>query len=353
MQKALKRILSILVCFVLITGTLCGCDKKIYITTGLEDNQIFKLSGKPLNLSEMLLVLMTEKNRYEVDLGGGIWSNYGATDGSSLEDEIKSKVKAQVAELKTIELLAEKEKIVLSDTEKEMLKEASKEFYGTLLPEEIESLSVTEADVLNLYTSFFMADKVYEKLTEDVDVEISDEEARVIQFKYIMLTTFTTNENGEIVSMTEAEKAAQYEKVSEALNLLQGGSDFDTVANSYSESNVTDGNMSRTTAKEGIEKVAFSLKSGEISGILETEDGYYIILCVNDYLESETEKNKEALREAYKKEAYDNIYLPFEAEQTFEFNNKIWDGIKFENYSVVKTTLLYDIYNKWVTPTEE
>lgn len=344
----IKRIIAVIMCLIVCAGTFCGCDRKVYITTGLKDDEIFKLSGEPCRLSEMLLVLMTEKNRYEADLGSEIWSYKGAEEGSNLEDEIKSKVKNQLATLKTIELLAEKEKIVLSDSEKERLNAAAAEYFNSLSQETVELLDVSEDDILSLYISFYMSDKVYEKLTSDVDVEISDEEARVIQFGYIMFSTGTTNAAGEKVAMTEQERQAAYTKANEAMELLNSGSDFSTIANQYSDSQYTGGYLSRGEIHEKLEEAVFELKSGEISKIIETEDGYYIMQCVSDYIETRTAENKLRMIEEHKRQVYANVYEPFEAAQTFEFNDDVWDDIHLQTYSQVDTTELYEVYNRHI-----
>lgn len=344
----IKRIIAAIMCLILCAGTFCGCDRKVYITTGLKDDEIFKLSGNPCRLSEMLLVLMTEKNRYEADLGSEIWSYEGMEAGSNLEDEIKAKVKKQLATLKTIELLAEEKKVVLSDNEKESLKAAASEYFNSLSKENAELLGVTEEDVLSLYTSFFVADKLYEKLTYDVNVEVSDEEARVIQFNYIMFSTSTLNEAGEKLSMTAQEKQVVYAKANEVMELLNGGSDFSTIAAQYSDSQSSGGYLSRGEIHKNLEDAVFELKSGEISSIIETEGGYYIMQCVSDYIETRTAENKLDMMEEYKRQVYAGVYEPFEAEQTFEFNDDVWDAIHLQEYSQVTTMDLYEVYNRHI-----
>ena len=76
-------------------------------------------------------------------------------------------------------------------------------------------------------------------------------------------------------------------------------------------------------------------------------------MCVSDYLESQTVDNKVKMQEEYKREAYSQVYKPFQAEQTFEFNNKVWDNIHLQDYIEVNTLSLYDVYNKWTAPTGE
>ena len=64
-------------------------------------------------------------------------------------------------------------------------------------------------------------------------------------------------------------------------------------------------------------------------------------------MEAETLVNKEKIVEEYKKEQYLKIYKPFEAKQTFEFNDKFWDKVELAKYKEVKTKSLYEVYNNY------
>lgn len=309
---------------------LCGCNKKVYITTGLKSDEIFKLSGNPCSTGQIMLILMAEKNRYEADFGSDIWQYKSDSLKSNLQEELKEKVKTQLVHLKTIELLGKENKILLSDDEKELIKKAAHEYYSGLTDKEKELLKVTEEDVQNLYTSFNIADKLYYKLTKDIKLEVSDEEARVIKCKYIYIDISKGKEKANTVH-----------------EMLTAGNDFNAVAKQYSSSEEVDVQLSRNIVYSEFMEEVFSLTQGQISNVLENENGYYIFLCVSDYLESETLDNKEKIINDYKKEQYQKIYKPFEAKQTFEFNDKFWEKIEISKYKEVKTINLYEVYNEY------
>lgn len=330
----LKKIYALILIFSIVLCLFCGCDRKVYITTGLKDNEIFKLSSNPCNVGEIMLILMAEKNRYESDFGVDIWQYKSDDLNQGLDEEIKDKVKQQLIKVKTIELFAKKHKVVLSDEEKALLKEAAKTYYSTLTKEEKDILKVKESDVLSLYTSFYMADMVYYKLTKDIDIEVSDEEARVVKCKYIFIDS-------------REDKNTSYEKALTVQALLSAGNDFNMVAKEHSDSAEINAELSRKTIYAQFEETIFSMTQGQISPILENEDGYYIFLCVSDYMESETMANKIKIADDYKKSEYEKKYNPFEADQTLEFNDKVWDKVKIEEYSEVTTDNLYKVYNEY------
>jgi parvulin-like peptidyl-prolyl isomerase len=64
---------------------------------------------------------------------------------------------------------------------------------------------------------------------------------------------------------------------------LAGGAEFDRLAQMYSEDSTSDsggdwGWVERKTLNEDLTKVAFSLKPGEISTVIQLENGYYILM---------------------------------------------------------------------------
>lgn len=330
----LRKIFAIILSLILVSSVFCGCDRKVYITTGLKNNEIFKLSGNPCSIGQIMLILMAEKNRYEADFGADIWQYENDNLDVNLEKEVKEKAKKQLAKLKTVELLADDYKIVLEDEEKELLKEAANEYYSSLTEKEVELLKVKEDDVLKLYTSFYIADLVYDKLTKDVNLEVSDEEARVVKCKYIF------------IDASDDLEAARSE-ANEVYELLVAGNDFNSVAKQYSDSEEIDALFSRNTVDANFEEEIFSLVQGQTSKVVENEDGCYIFICVSDYLEAETLANKDKIIAEYKKSEYEKIYIPFESEQTFEFNTKVWEKVKLNKYSDVTTSSLYEVYNKY------
>ena len=343
----MKRLLLVLITVVVMCMTaFTGCSEDIYITTGLKESEIFKISGKECRLAEMLLVLMTEKSRYEMELGDGIWNSSAQNLQMTLEDEIKHKVKNELIELKLIDNFADKQEVVVTSDEKDKIKLAANEFMLSLTAEQKKLLGVEAKDVEGLYTSFLKAEKVYRELTEDIDIEISDEEARVIEVNYIFIATCRLDEDNKKIQFVGAEREEAMSKMEQVKELLAQGNDFVTVAQHHSDSNVYNRKFARGEMVDDFERAAYNLKVGEISEPVATDDGYYFIYCVSDYLKDETNIKKVEMENAIRKSAYEEIYNPYKTEQTLEFNDKVWEKIELSEYSAVYTTDLYSIYNK-------
>ena len=52
------------------------------------------------------------------------------------------------------------------------------------------------------------------------------------------------------------------------------------------------------------EKAAYNLKTGEVSSVISTEKGYYLIKCISDYMADESATNKADLLEQEKRKSY-------------------------------------------------
>ncbi len=82
---------------------------------------------------------------------------------------------------------------------------------------------------------------------------------------------------------TEEDNAARKKKMSEILAKLNAGEDFGKLAEQYSEgSNNKEkqgdwGWVDRDTLRKELSDAAFALKAGQHSGVLETDDGYYLL----------------------------------------------------------------------------
>ena len=178
-----------------------------------------------------------------------------------------------------------------------------------------------------MYEEYFLSNKVVSELTKDMNLEISDSEAKVITIDQIVLSDGNTAQD-------------VLEQVKE------DGADFEAIAREYSESNEIRKQLGRGEAKKAVEDAAFSLTAGEISPVVEDNGTFYIFRCVSDYDEDATQARKDNLYQQRKKDAFGQIYNQFKAENPVTFSNDIWDGIKFSIDDKTTTTNFFDLYRK-------
>lgn len=343
-KQTAKRLFSIIMVCAMIF--LCACGKggtKIVLTTGFSKDEVFRIEDMSCTVPEIMVYLTNTQNQYEEVYGQEIWQ--AGLDGVTLEENVKETVLAKIAQIKTLNLLAESKGVSLTEDELAKVQLAAFAYYGSLNDTEIELMGVTEEIITQLYAQYALAEKIYAHIIKDINPEISDDEARIITIQHILIKTYTTDGSGKRVEYTEAAKAAALEKANEALALaLEEGQDFESLIGLYSEDPVASYSFGKGEMTAAFEEASFNLSMNEISGIVEDEYGYHIIKCLNTFNREETDQNKLKIVEERKKEVFGEEYDAFVDTLTRKLNEKRWEEVSFIHDERVVTSDFFDIY---------
>ena len=223
--------------------------------------------------------------------------------------------------------LANAQGVTLTDEQKELAQWAGEDCFQSLTDEEVSYLSVTQEQVQDIYEKYALADTLYQVLVQDVNEEVSDDEARVMEIRQI----YTTNE----------------EQARKALADLEAETEFSTVAANYNEADEISLTLQRGMLPEEAETVVFSMEDGEISDLIETDQGYYIFCCDNKFDEEQTQIHKQDIVEQRKQEAFHSVYDPFVETIHSKLNESVWDDLsvrEMEKYSFADFDVMYEKY---------
>lgn len=309
----------ILLAIAVVTALLTGCKTEIPIVTEIKETKAY-------TLPQSMVILTTERNRYQQIYTSQIWG-VELPGGQTFETYLVDQVKEFLQEMKMMNLLAQNKGVTLTSGEKEEVRKASQEYFSSLTNEDISYMGITEEDVRTMYEQYYLSNKVVSEMTKDMNLEISDSEAKVISVEEIVMS----------------DEAAAHEV---QLKTVAEGADFDAVAREYSEEPMTERKIGRGENPGTIEDTAFSLSKGEVSQVVEENGKYYIIKCINDYDETATQERKAGLYRQRKKEAFDQIYGQFKKENPVTFSNEIWKDIKFSKDDRTTTMNFFEIYKK-------
>ncbi len=335
-MKILKAI-SLILCVCI----LSGCSKNFVVTTKLDDTELFRIEDASASLSEMMLYLTTIQNQYEEVYGADIWNQ--TSNGETFEEQIKSMVLAKLAQVKVMNLMAESYKVTLTGDEEAKLQTVSNDFYNTLTDTEKEVLSLTEDDIYTYYKELLIASKLYEYVIRDINPEISDDEARIVTVQEIFIKTYSLDANGNHIEYSDRGKSEAYEKAEVVrAEALLGEVSFESLAAEYNEDEELTRTLSQGINDDEVVKTAFNLSKDEISDIITTDDGYYILKCVSDFDLEETLKNKETILKERKEEAFDEAYETYAGSLTKLFNEKLYKSITLIHNADVTTDSFFD-----------
>lgn len=349
-----KGMIVFMALLIFLAAAVTGCKKgtedkenetKVVLTTGFAANEVFRIGKSSCMLPEIKVYLLNTKNQYESIYGAQIWNT--RLEDNTLEEKVKDTVIARVAQIKTMNLLAQEHEIALSEHEQKLVSQAALEYYETLSAGEIEYLDADEQLIEQLYGEYALADKIYYSIIQDVNPEISDDEARTITVKVIFLKNYSLDSEKNRIPYTEETKAATEKRAKEILALAKSGEDFDTLITQYSEDENSTYSFGKGEMEAALEEAAFNLSTDAVSDVVETEHGYYIIKCVSTFDRKETDANKVKIVEQRKKEAFNQVYDDFVKSQVRNLNEGLWDSVTLAAGEDMDTVEFFQIYDKY------
>ncbi len=306
---------------------------------------MFRIEDISCSLPEMMVYLTNIQDQYEAVYGSEIWKTN--IDGVSLEDNIKDMALSKMAQVKAINLLARKYNIELDDNEEWVISQATDAYMDSLSPGEINLMGIDRDVVLGLYREYAISEKLYEEIIRDINPEISDDEARTITVKHILIKTYNLDEDGNRVRYTKYAKQLARNKAEEALSRARDGEDFDKLADEYSDDKQVTYSFGKGEMDAVFENASFDLGTDEISDIIETEYGYHIIKCISTFNKEVTDENKIKIVEKRKNEAFTKEYDEFVVTLTKDLNSQLWDQVTFINDPTVDTSNFFEIFDDY------
>ena len=169
-----------LMAVVLAAAVVCGCGVKETLLSGRKSEREY---GK----AETMVIVTTERLRYEELYTDKIWDTVVDESGTTFGETLMSQIHDFLKELKTMSRMADEEKITLSGKERELVKQAAAQYMEKL--KNAGDGSEIDRDVVeSLYEDYWKAERLVETLTESVNLEVSDSEAKVITVDEIVLS---------------------------------------------------------------------------------------------------------------------------------------------------------------------
>lgn len=336
MRKKYNRMIGLLAAISFATVSLTGCKVgntqiKLEAIRLSNNKSVFQINDYKCSLKLAKLYLCNYRNLYGSAYGMDLWQyDFGE---ESLEQYVKDVTIQELSRIACMDLLAEEQEMRLTDAESDLAKKAAKEYFASLSDAEKSYMDVHESDIQEAYASYALAEKLYRTLTEGIDEEVSDDEARVIRVQQIYVT--------------DAGIAKEVQKK------LKDGEDFAAVAGTYNEKSKIETTVARGDYPQDVENIAFNLDNDTCSEMIETEDGFYFIKCLNKLEEQLTEENKSNIRIKREKEQFEDAYQSFVDSAAFEMNDSLWKEITLEDTSDITTDSFFDVYDKYFTETDQ
>ena len=266
------------------------------------------------------------KEEAEALYGEGIWDMVLDEKGTTYGDLRKQQVLEEYTELKIICAYAGDLEVELYEDENRDIASYVSAFMTKVGRDKLMQYNISESVIKTLYVNNTIANKVYEAVTLSVDTNVSDAEARRGKYQYIFKAKYKEGDNGERIELSEEDLSTLREKVAEIRTTASGKSDFYNYALL-----VTDAKEAECYAGSGdfgeISATVMALADGELSPVLETTDGFYIIKCIAAFDEEATAKNKETIVLARQEARFEEMLATWKRNATVETDTEKWKSL--------------------------
>lgn len=296
---------------------------------------IITVNGQEISYDQLCLYLQSKKEEIENIYGKDVWSMKVDDEGTTYEQQFKEKVMEQLIYLKLVCSKAEELGVSLTEDELLDVNEYTAEFMSKFSEEALSYYKVSEEDVKSIYKDNVLANKVFENLTLNIDTNVTDEEAQQMDAAYIFISKHDYDNDGNKVQYSAKEIEVQRQRAGNLREKAIENDNFLELAKEYSDDDVYEVTLERGHLNKSLEDRVFALKSGQISEVLETAEGFFVFYCVNELNREATDAKKEEIIKEIQEEVFKTRYQEWYDTKKVSIDKARWDKISVKG-AIVK-----------------
>lgn len=321
----------LLIC--LLAGTVSGCSKEPV-------TPVARLGTETIDLSEAVFYTRMLQEQWEITYyqiyGEDMWQRkpeFGEGTGDTLGEALKETVMDTLTEIHLLCMHAKEYDAELTQAEKQALEKRAEAFMQDNTPAVLEAAGADKETVKQFLEYNEQAARTAAALQAACEPEIQENEARVGKLTYCLFaTTGSFDAEGNQTPFTE-EELAQIRKDADRFAERAGELGDITAAGEEISHTVIDVYYNDTTdggAHELVAGAARELETGGVSGVIETQEGYYIVQRVSDYDEKASKERMEELKYLAREDFLAETIETWKTETPLEILPEVWDEVRVD-----------------------
>lgn len=329
-----KKVTVLLLTAAMLTGmTVSGCGNKINDTATFATLDDTTITMGVANFCAKYEQAMYD-SYYMAIFGENMWESDLYGNGNTMTQDVKDEIEEELQTLYLLQAHMDEYDISVSEEEEAAILKAADDFIAANSKEAVKQIGAENKDnVTELLRLRTIQNKMHNRIIEDADTEVTDEEAAQRSFSYVSVSTSgATDADGNQVEYTEEEKAdlkAAAQEVAEA-------EDFDAAAEAagYTVSTASYGSAEdeNATMDTAVLEAADALKEGEVSDVIETDSAYYVVRLDSEHDEEATASKKEELISQKQEDYYNDILDGWKEASKWTLNESEWAKVTFEDH---------------------
>lgn len=331
-MKTLRKLAALVLAGALCMSTFAGC--------GINPDDTAATLGEQ-KISVGLVNFMAKYQKAAMDdlyvgyFGTGVWDADMTGSGTTLQENLIASVVSSLHDLYTLKAHMSDYKVTLTSEEEAKIKEVANAFLTGNSAEAIEELGATEEYVVEMLTLYTVQQKMYEAIILDVDTEVSDEDANMRGYSYVVINLEKHTVDGKTVEYSDEEVAALKEQINKVAAALENGTKLEDAVKEY-KFEVKEATYSTKEGDDSIDdevmKVLKELKEGETSEMIEGDDDQiYFVRIDADTDKEATEDKREEIIEEREGELYSDKMKEWQKNDGWTTYDNVISKIDFHN----------------------
>lgn len=289
---------------------------------------LMRIDGKGYNISDLSYYFYTVESRYSYydSLSGGYWDmTVDEETGKTVRDASKDEAVKLALFNEVLYNEAKAAGYSLTDEEKETIKSNVTALIGSEIPPaDIRKNNFTKAYLTDILGRITLADRYREDKIKELNIDVEEvkkdieyENYRQYDIETVSISKKTTDDDGNVVELTEEQKQEAYEKIKGIYETAKSTEDWSTlIADDESDLIYKEDNFLKddTRFSEDMLNAMMAMNNGDISEIFDEDSAYYIVKMVNN---NSTESYDAAVEDAVAQaedeafsDKFDNEILP-------------------------------------------
>lgn len=305
---------------------------------------VVTVADKNITMADMMLFIYAEEKTgadlaafYQSMFGTDYWDTTLDDSNLTMRDVVKETVLNKVIRYAILHQEALKAGLEFSDMDRAECEATVNDVFCTLTASELERGGFTREQVSKSMEMVLYAEKYASHWKENAPVSRTEIEGMIHKEQYkeyktecLFLPTASYDENYNLIDRNEEEKAEDYVFMQNVLTELKNGTTMQEIKETanqltYTERVFLEGD---TQLEAFYTDAAVSLDNGELSKIIVTAYGYYIIRMVDNQCMDSYNAAVDAVYSAKVEEAFETAYSELEKAYSYKVNEKVWEPLQ-------------------------
>ena len=341
MVRLAKRLAVLAVAGTLTATSLTGCGT---INT---DETVATVGDEKITLGVANFYARLQQAQYETYYASmmgttaeEMWAKEASGD-QTYEEQTKKSILENLENMYLVSQHASDYDVALTEEEQQAIKDAAAKFGEDNSDDVKKVVSGDEEEVAKVLELMTISNKMEAAMEAGVDENVSDEDAAQKSMQYLLFSYTTTDDSGESKTLSDDEKEALKTTAQAFDDRLKGGEDMETVASAagLTAQTATFDSESTSPDKDLIAAADALTNAGDVTDIIETENGIYIAKLTSLLDREATDSKKESIVSERKQEQYDSLLEQWKKDTKIKEEKKVWKKISFEKQGVtIKTS---------------